>query len=57
MLIKSGVDGFRIISVKTEWSAESLFVSMATHNPKEWGCANKIMDISASIHPKILKEI
>ena len=54
MLNKSGVDGFGIISVKTEWSAESLFVSMATHDPKEWGCANKNMDISAAIHLKIL---
>ena len=23
-----------IISVQTEWSAENIFVSMATHNPK-----------------------
>ena len=34
MLNKSGVDGFLIISVLTEWSAKSIFVSMATHNPK-----------------------
>ena len=34
MLNKSGVDGFLIISVWTEWSVESIFVSMATHNPK-----------------------
>ena len=34
MLNKSGVDSFLIISVQTEWSAESIFISMATLNPK-----------------------
>ena len=48
------IKSFDCISVYTDWSAESIFVSMATHNPKQWGCANKNMHISAAIHPTIL---
>ena len=54
MLNISGVGGFLIISVQTEWSAESIFVSMATHNLLIIGVGQQNMHISAATHLGIL---
>ena len=54
MLNTSGGDGFLIISVLTEWTAERIFISMATHNLNKGGVPTNILHISTAIHLKIL---
>ena len=54
MLNKSGEDGFRTISVKLSDQQRAFSFPWQPTSLNNGGCANKNIDISAVIHPKIL---